>query len=305
MKKDLFNGLSDESTILLNETGDVIESIGIKRQKELIAEESPYSDETNAAFSGYAEFDYIMTLGLKEAFVTRKSLIRDIDLNLFVTCKQKTNFELMNEGFAPYAYDDENAGIVIHHIGQCFDAPFAELTEEEHSKFGNSKLLHDTKVMSWREDKTKLNEFQNEKLNHWKKRANGEYSIIYNPQENEKRTVTPNFEQKDTILKVKRPLEKIFTECSISDLRYISNLAASYILTKEIGATSIEEFVNQKLKNSENLITCPYCQSTEFINYGYQITATESKQRYKCKNCERIFNLFNSTIISGSTFSLI
>ena len=305
MSKKLFTELSKESVSLIKTVGNTVEQDGIRKQLEQIVLESPYSDEINNAFSGLDEYKHIRSIGLKEAFVTRKALIKDIDLNLFVSCKQKTNYELMKNGSSPYASDDEESCIVIHHIGQGFDAPFAELTESEHSKFGNSKFLHNTKIDSWRDDTEKVNQFQNEKIKYWQKRANGEYYTYEVSKSNKHNISVQNTIQKDIILSVKEPLEKIFNECSISDLKYISGLVESYILTKELGANSLEDFALKINNNFGEFLTCPHCKSNDICSYGYQETSTQRKQRYKCKNCEKVFSMFNNSIISGSNFSFI
>ncbi len=300
MNNSVFENISKNAVELLKSTSLNVEKEGLKNQLLKIKQESPYSTEITASFSNYDEFYHICELGLKEAFVTRKSLIREIDLDLFISCKGKTNFELMMEGASPYAADEPESCIVIHHIGQGYNSAFAELTEAEHSKFGNSKLLHSSKIESWRSDKEKINQFQLEKIEYWKKRASGE--IVLSKEHHRKITASRSFTQKDIILNIREPLEAIFNECSVSDLRYIATLANNYILTKEIGVNSIEEFILTTTDNTE--ICCPHCSSKDFLYYSYQETNAERKQRYKCRNCNKVFSLFQNTIISGCNFSL-
>ena len=45
-------------------------------QRKTIEESSPFSAEITKAFGGYDEYNYILSLGLREAQVTRRSLIR-------------------------------------------------------------------------------------------------------------------------------------------------------------------------------------------------------------------------------------
>lgn len=304
MDKNLFENLSKEAVELIRTTSLTAEKEDIALQKERIKKESAFSQEINNAFSGYEEFEFLNSLELKEAMVTRKSLIRKIDFDLFITCKQKTNYELMLEGSSPYLTDNPDDSIVIHHIGQSFNSPFAELSFAEHSRFGNSKLLHNTKIESWRNDPSKKNQFQLEKSNYWKQRARRE--ITYISKDSAKSSDTNNnYKQKNIIVKIKQPLEKIFSACSIEDLKYISNLANGYILTKQVGGKTIEEFILNSNSELMHTIKCPKCKSKKFIYYGYQETSHERKQRYQCKECGNVFSLFRNTIISGCNLSFM
>ncbi len=303
MNKKLFNNVSKDFFDLIESTSVVAQKEDLRLQKEKIKKISPYSNDINNAFSSCDEFVFLQSLNLKEAIVTRKSLIRDIDFNLYITCKQKTNLELMLEGSSPYFTDNEDDCIVIHHIGQAYDSPFAELTAAEHSQYGNSKLLHNTKTQSWRNDISKKNSFQNEKITYWKKRANNEIEFISDRKL--KSTSLNNHTQKSIIVKIKDPIEKIFSACSVEDLKYISNLANSYILTKQVGGKTIEEFILNSRDEINVSIKCTECNSNNLICYGYQNTSNEKKQRYKCKDCGNVFSLFHNAIISGSNLSFM
>lgn len=76
----------------------------------------------------------------------------------------RTNLERMQQGLAPL---EEGKPIELHHIGQKQDSPLAELTREEHRGPGNDGILHDKTV----ESEIDRNEFNKEKENHWKERA--------------------------------------------------------------------------------------------------------------------------------------
>lgn len=304
MNQKSLNNVETEALELIKSTSKTVEEKSTKNQKQKINNESPYSAEINNAFSGYDEFNHLHSIGLKEAIVTRKSLIRDIDLDLFVTCKQKTNRELMLEGASPYASDNENDYIIIHHIGQNFDAPFAELTFSEHALFGNSKLLHDSKVESWRSNAKKENDFISERITYWKRRAAKEIEYV-SVGSRKKVITTENYRQKDMLDVVKEPIERIMSVCSIEDLRYISNLANSYILTKQCGASTLEDFILNLNKNQEDSLKCPKCDSDKLTFYGYQETSNEKKQRYRCKDCGNVFSLFYNSIISGCNMSFM
>lgn len=101
----------------------------------------------------------------KEYINNRECYIReDIDYN------QKdpfgrTNLERMKNGLSPINLDGEK--VELHHKGQKMDAPLMELTTTEHRGQGNDTILHDKQKES-EIDRTKFN---NEKMNHWKDRA--------------------------------------------------------------------------------------------------------------------------------------
>ena len=82
----------------------------------------------------------------------------------------ETNREIMAKGKAPF---DEKTGqkIQLHHMGQRFDSPLAELTPEEHCD-GHSELMHPNKSPSWRNDPT-MNRIYGDvqRPNHWRERA--------------------------------------------------------------------------------------------------------------------------------------
>ena len=304
MNKKFLNDVPKETFDLLRKTSVIAEKEDRSFQLEQIQKVSSYSKDINNAFAGYEEYEFLSSLNLKEAVVTRKALVKEIDFNLYITCKQKTNFELMSEGSSPYLTDNEDDIIVIHHIGQAFNAPFAELTATEHLQYGNNKKLHNTKLESWRNDPDKLRQFQTQRIAYWKQRAAQNTTYILKGKL-DKTVAKNNYKQKSIIVKIKEPLEKIFSACSIEDLKYISNMANGYILAKQVGGKSIEDFMLSTDENIKASIKCTKCKSKNYIYYGYQETSHEKKQRYKCKDCGNVFSLFNNTIISGCSFSFV
>ena len=303
MKNTLFNGVSQETISQINRTSELLASSSLKQQKKQIAADSPYSEVINKAFSGYNEFRYLLSLGLQEAVVTRRALIRDIDFDLYITDKKQTNRQLMSKGLSPYAEDDTESAIVLHHIGQSEDGPFAELTAAEHAQDGNSKLLHRNEEDSWRRQLEKDKAYMAERTNYWKKRARGEVEIVplrKGQVSNKKESPVED----DHATDIRRVIEKLFSECSAADLNYISNLAQNHLLVKEIGVTSIEEFVLSLKGDGVTQITCPTCGSTEIALNGRYKTGKDEKQKYKCKKCGKVFSAFYGTLIQGCTFSL-
>ena len=59
----------------------------------------------------------------------------------------------------------------LHHVGQSFDSPFAELDENSEHGDGNQKTLHPKTEDSWRNDKELVNQYNKEKAEHWKTRS--------------------------------------------------------------------------------------------------------------------------------------
>ena len=274
----------------------------LKMQKEAIKNDSPYSSKINEAIKSYQEFLLYYNLHLREAYITRPALIKDLDLDLWVSCENKTNLQLLHEGNSPYAYDAEDGKIELHHIGQGFDAPFAELTTKEHMLYGNNRLLHDSLQDSWRRDEEKLNSFQLERIKYWEKRATGKYNsvVIQEFKQLEPRA----FSTKQRLsYSIKKAIETLFAEISVEDLNYIASLSNSYALVKQIGVNSLNDFINHEKEKSK--ITCSFCGESNYVANGTYSTAEETIQRFLCKKCGKSFTQVNSTIISGSNLTFV
>lgn len=302
MKNVHLSTMSLETENMLLRQGVEVLYSSLKEQKKHIKEDSPYSEHINRFVSNYNEFLLYHSLKLKEAIVTRRALIKDIDLNLWVSCENKTNLQLLKEGNSPYAYDSEDGKIEIHHIGQSFDSPFAELTVEEHKFYGNSKILHDSKELSWRQDENKNNEFNREKIKYWRARAEKKYTYV--PMKAFKPLEKKSFPSpEDVANKVKSVLEILFAESTVEDLNYISSMANSYAMIKQIGAKNINEFISKK--SSENALTCTFCGEQNYKLNGSYKTSEEKIQKYRCKKCGKVFTPVNNSIMSGSKLSFI
>jgi hypothetical protein len=138
-----------------------------------IKEETGWSDEIIDAIESMDQYEVYKNADLHEAEVNgRKCLLKDIDLDQVDPKTGKTNRELMSEGKSPV---DSKTGekIELHHMGQNFDGPFAELCENSEHGDGNHKTLHTSHEGSWRNDPEQKNQYQREKSQHWKTRAQG------------------------------------------------------------------------------------------------------------------------------------
>ena len=96
---------------------------------------------------------------------SRRKLIGKIDEKTGMT-----NKELMEKGRSPI---DSKTGekIELHHMGQDYDSPFAELDENSEHGDGNHKVLHPKTDNSWRNDKDLKNRYQTDRKKHWKQRS--------------------------------------------------------------------------------------------------------------------------------------
>lgn len=296
--------ISTETENLLLKLSKEITDAKKAEQRKAIDSVSPYSKQINNAINKYSEFFLYYSLNLREAFVTRPALIKEIDFDMWVSCECKTNRQLIQEGQSPYAYDAEDGKIEVHHIGQEYDAPFAELTINEHKFYGNSSILHEVKKESWRQDKKKFATFNSERQEHWRKRLSGEFNLMPVPEFKE--LPAPDFITNNELnFNVNGVLEVLFSECSADDLKYISCLAQNYALMKQMGANSISDYINKRYVSDFEKITCSFCGANSYISHGSYNTSAENIKRYKCKKCGRTFTQVNNSIISGSNLSLI
>ena len=136
-----------------------------------INENSEYSNEVNERISSKEELDVYQNANLKEEVIDgHKCLDREIKLDYVDPKTGMTNRELMEKGRSPY---DAKTGerIDIHHVGQEYDSPYAELTVySEHQKF--TSVLHTKETESWRNDEQKKNHYNGtQRPNHWKERV--------------------------------------------------------------------------------------------------------------------------------------
>ena len=152
-------------------SGETTESEDDPEVRAEIEERSEYSQEVNDHIHSVEELEVYQRAGLHEQEVDgRKCLVRDdIDPDFVDPKTLKTNRQLMAEGRAPV---DAKTGctIELHHIGQEYDSPLAELTSDEHDDF--TSVLHTKETDSWRSDEKKNNHYNNvQRPGHWKARV--------------------------------------------------------------------------------------------------------------------------------------
>lgn len=138
-----------------------------QEEKELIKEETGWSDEVVNAIQSMEEYRIYKETGLVEGEVNgKKCLMRtDIDWEQKDTFGS-TNRERVAEGYAPL--DKEGKPIQLHHIGQRADSPLAELTFAEHRTGGNDTILHDKAKET--EVHGEGNNWANERKDYWRNR---------------------------------------------------------------------------------------------------------------------------------------
>lgn len=139
------------------------------RSRNEIEKNSPYSSFITARISSMSELEVYLSLQLKEKVIDRVSLVINVDPEYIDNRTGLTNYERMKQGNPPI---DANTGSVIHlhHIGQDFDGPFAEIPKEIHQRKVVYGCLHNNLTQSWREDIKKRCEFAKQRDSHWEKR---------------------------------------------------------------------------------------------------------------------------------------
>ncbi len=159
---------SAEEMAIFREYYERSKEISKEERKQRVEGISPYSHRINVFIRTTKELQVYMDLNLTEAFITRQALIMDID-PYYCDESGETNIEKMLSGKSPI---DSVTGDVIdlHHIGQEYDSPFAELPHSIHELGGNYSVLHTTKS-SWRNDKELVKLTTTEISNYWKMRG--------------------------------------------------------------------------------------------------------------------------------------
>lgn len=142
-------------------------------QKEQIKNETHWSGEIIDNIRSMDEYEKVYKpADLHEQKVDgRTCLVKNIDMDYVSPKTGLSNREAMAKGASPL---DAKTGekLELHHMGQNYDAPLAELCENSEHGDGNDKILHDKNTESWRNDTQLKNQYQNvDRPNHWKERA--------------------------------------------------------------------------------------------------------------------------------------
>lgn len=132
---------------------------------------SEYSDHITNYISSAEELHYYQALGLEEAYITRYALIRSIDFNM-PDVFGRTNRERISDGLSPVAFAGTQISFTLHHIGQKFTSPFAELIREiEHAQSEEFSFLHPNGCKKgWRNERT-TTEFDIQRREYWQRRV--------------------------------------------------------------------------------------------------------------------------------------
>lgn len=136
-----------------------------------LKEETGWSDEVVDSIDTFEQAEIYKNADLHEENINgRECLVKEIDYDYVDEKTGKTNRELMAKGRSPY---DAKTGekIELHHMGQEYDAPFAELTENSEHGDGNHSVLHPRTEGSWRNDEGLEAQYNKEKREHWKTRS--------------------------------------------------------------------------------------------------------------------------------------
>ena len=140
-------------------------------EKQKIKEETGWSDGIVNYIDSMDQYRIYKEANLQEVVINgRECLVKNIDLNYKDPKTGMNNSERMVKGLAPI---DSKSGekITIHHMMQDFNGPFAELCENSEHGDGNDLILHPKQGESWRSDPEKKNEYQKQRIEHWRSRA--------------------------------------------------------------------------------------------------------------------------------------
>ncbi|MBR3019038.1 MAG: hypothetical protein IKH57_18490 [Clostridia bacterium] len=139
-------------------------------EKERVTPKYHYGKKMTKYFSSAEEDEFYYAIGLKEQIVDKRSCL----VQPMVTLGTKdsrgiTNDERMRRGLPPI-FDNISAPMQLHHVKQSYYGPFAELTSKQH--LDNYQLLHpfSREYESWRNNQRQTDEFQRQKIRHWRER---------------------------------------------------------------------------------------------------------------------------------------
>lgn len=170
--------IKPETNMTVSEAKTFIDSIfkekqGLTRLEKLqIKIETRWQDAIVDHIESKEQHEIYKNAGLREVEINgRPCLCKEIDMDYIDPKTGMANRELMAKGRSPI---DVKTGerIELHHMGQGYDAPFAELCADSEHGDGNYSVLHTKSEGSWRNDPELKNQYNNiDRPDHWKARA--------------------------------------------------------------------------------------------------------------------------------------
>ncbi|MGF0068883.1 HNH/ENDO VII family nuclease [Candidatus Spyradosoma sp. SGI.093] len=153
--------------------------------REKLGFETGWSDEIIGNIKNSAQAEIFQNANLTEKTVNgRTCLVKEIDMDYVNPKTGKTNFELCKSGRSPI---DAHTGekYELHHIGQKYESPFAELRADSEHGDGKHSILHED-IPSWRHQADPSGRYSSlsarynhDRVEHWKARAQ-EYLDLQN-----------------------------------------------------------------------------------------------------------------------------
>lgn len=176
--KELMNAVNyefgkAEKEFVESKTSDVFEINKLSdNERKQIREETGWSNKIIDYIETMDQYKIYKEAELHEVELDgRLCLVKNIDMDYVDPKTGMTNRELMELGRSPI---DSKTGekIELHHMGQSYDAPLAELCENSEHGDGNHGVLHTKEGESWRNNSSLSNHYDNvDKPNHWKEHA--------------------------------------------------------------------------------------------------------------------------------------
>ena len=170
-----FKEIKPETNMTVSEAKAFIDNLFKEKQglskleKVQIKLETGWSDTVIDHIESKEQHEIYEKAGLHEEIINgRPCLCKEVDMNYIDPKTGMTNRELMAKGRSPI---DTKTGerIELHHMGQGYDAPFAELCADSEHGDGNYSVLHTKSEGSWRNNQDLKNQYNNiDRPNHWK-----------------------------------------------------------------------------------------------------------------------------------------
>lgn len=173
---DILNKGNDIQENKESDTNKEKENCLTSEEKENIKQETGWSDDVVDHISSMDEYEILKNANLEEVKINGRTCLvkKDLDLDYVDPKTGKTNEERMVEGRSPI---DAKTGekIELHHLGQDKDGPLVELRENSEHGDGNHGTLHSKEGESWRNEPGARGQYDRERADHWKTRAEGEH----------------------------------------------------------------------------------------------------------------------------------